>query len=56
MVLQDKVVAKIKEYEKNPSANAEKEYGKRTPLNDSLDALNNKLEELNELHVYAYLY
>ena len=54
-ILSDKLVAKIKEYEKNPSAKAEKEYGKRTSLNDSLDAINNKLEELNELHVYAYI-
>ena len=53
--LEDKVVAKIKKYENNPSPQAEKEYEKKDPLTDSLDALNNKLEELNELHVYAYI-
>ncbi len=54
-VLQDKVVVNIKKYENNPSAKAEKEYGKKSPLLDSLDAINNKLEELSELHVYAYI-
>jgi len=54
-VLQDKVVARIKKYESNPSAKAEKEYGKKDSLMDSLNAVNNKLQELNELHVYAYI-
>jgi hypothetical protein len=51
-VLSDKVVAKMKEYEKNPPKNNEMV---KDPLSDSLDALNNKLQELNELHVYAYI-
>jgi hypothetical protein len=51
-VLSDKLVAKMKEYEKNPPKNNEME---KDPLSDSLDALNNKLQELNELHVYAYI-
>lgn len=50
--LSDKLVAKIKEYEKNPPKDNDM---KKDPLSDSLDALNNKLQELNELHVYAYI-
>lgn len=54
-VLEDKVVARVKKYESHPSAKSEKENGKKDPLMDSLNAVNNKLEELNELHVYAYI-
>ena len=54
-VLTDKVLAEMKKFENNTSANAGKDYGKKSPLQDSLDAINNKLEELNELHVYAYI-
>ena len=50
--LSDKLVVKMKEYEKNPPKNIDM---KKDPLSDSLDVLNNKLQELNELHVYAYI-
>ena len=51
-VLTDKVVAELKEYEKNPPKDG---VMKKDAVSDSLDALNNKLEELNALHVYAYI-
>jgi hypothetical protein len=51
-LLSDKVVAKMKEYEKNPPKNNEMV---KDPLSDSLNVLNNKMQELNELHVYAYI-
>ncbi len=50
--LSNKMVAKIKEYEKNPPKNNEM---KKDPLSDSLDVLSNKMQELYELHVYAYI-
>jgi len=53
--LTDRLLTSLKKFENDTSANAGEEYGKRTPLNDSLDALNNKLQELSELHVYAYI-
>ena len=53
--LTDRMVAGLKKFENDTSANAGKEYGKKSPLSDSLNALNNKLEELSELHVYAYI-
>jgi hypothetical protein len=53
--LTDRMVAQLKKLENDTSAEAVKKYGKKSPLSDSLDTINNKLEELSELHVYAYI-
>jgi hypothetical protein len=50
--LTDKVVALVKESEKNPQKNNKSESDL---LKDSLKVVNNKLDELSELHVFAYI-